>query len=202
MSPICSQCGYNNMFRAKFCRKCGSAISEDVFEIKETLHKVITFSIVCVSLFIFLMIVANIGIFVEVGVIQGFIGMAIIWPLTIFLILWIAVYLRGGTRVRRFVISDDSIIIQIPFRDLFQISWSDFRSIEIVRRATWDMVSNTQTRFYNFIFKEDNVLKSFEIESGREFSRKALKQIRAKLEVLANIKGIEYTYFKKPPKKS
>ncbi|MFX0075708.1 MAG: hypothetical protein ACFE96_09710, partial [Candidatus Hermodarchaeota archaeon] len=87
MSPICSQCGYNNIFRAKFCRKCGSAISEDVFEIKETLHKVIIFSVVCVSLFIFLMIVANIGIFVEVGVIQGFIGMAIIWPLTAFLII-------------------------------------------------------------------------------------------------------------------
>ncbi len=202
MSPICSECGYNNWFRAKFCRKCGSALSEDVFEIKETLHKAIIFSVVCVSLFIFLMIVANIGIFVEVGLVQGFIGMAIIWPLTILLILWIAYYLRGGTRVRRFVISDDSIIIQIPFRDLFQISWSDFRSIEIVRRATWDMVSNTQTRFYNFIFKRDNVLKSFEIESGREFSRKALKQIRAKLEELANNKGIEYTYFKKPPKNS
>ncbi len=202
MSPICSQCGFNNKFKAEFCVKCGSSLSEDAFEIKETLKKAIIFSIVCVSFFFFLMIVANIGIFVQVGVIQGFIGMAIIWPLTIVLILWIAYYLRGGTRVRRFVISKDYILIQIPNRDLFQISWSEFKSIEIIRRATWDAISNTQTRFYNLNFKGDNVLKSFEIESGREFSRKALKQIRAKLEELAMNKGIDYIYFKKPPKES
>ena len=202
MSPICSQCGFNNKFRVKFCVKCGSSLSEVIFEIKETLHKTIIFSIVCVSFFIFLMIVTNIGIFVELGVIQGFIAIAIIWPLTIFLILWIAFYLRGGTKVRRFVISNDYILIQIPHRDLFQISWSDFKSIEIVRRATRDLISNTQTRFYNLDFKGDNFLKSFEIESGREFSRKALKEIRAKLEELASNKGIDYIYFKKPPKES
>ncbi|MFX1594226.1 MAG: hypothetical protein ACFFCL_16160 [Promethearchaeota archaeon] len=202
MSPICSQCGFNNKFKAKFCVKCGSSLSEVILEIKETLHKAIVFSIVCMSLFIFIMIVANIGIFVQVGVVQGFIGIAIIWPLTFFLILWIAYYLRGGTRVRRFVISNDYILIQIPNRDLFQISWSEFKSIEIVRRATWDVISNTQTRFYNLNFKGDNFLKSFEIESGRELSRKALKQIRAKLEELASNKGIDYIYFKKPPKES
>ena len=202
MSPICSQCGFNNKFKAKFCEKCGSSLSEDIFEIKETLHKAIIFSIICVSCFIFIMILANIAIFIQIGVLQGIIGMAIIWPLTIFLILWITCYLSGGTKVRRFVISNDYILIHIPNRASFQIYWSDFKSIEIVRRATVDLISNTQTRFYNLNFKGDNSLKSFEIESGREFSRKAIKQIRAKLEELANSKGIDYTYFKKPPKKS
>ncbi len=202
MSKICSKCRFNNKFEAKFCENCGSSLSEDIFEIKETLQKAIIFSIICVSCFIFIMVVANIGIFLEVGVPQGFIGMAIIWPLTIFLILWIIYYLRGGTKVRRFVISNDYILIQIPNRTIFQISWSDFKTIKIVRRATWDLVTNTQTRYYNFNFKGDTHHKSFEIEAGREFSGKALKKIRSKLEELANNKVIEFIYFKKEPKKS
>jgi len=59
-----------------------------------------------------------------------------------------------------------------------------------------------KNKSYNLNFKGDNSLKSFEIESGREFSRKALKQIRTKLEELANSKGKDYIYFKKPPKTS
>jgi len=202
MSTICSNCGFNNKFEAKFCENCGSSLSEDIFEIRETLLKTIIFSILCVSCFIFIMVLANIAIFVEVGVSQGFIGMFIIWPLTILLILWITYYLRGGTKVRRFVISNEFILIQIPNRAIFQISWSDFKTIEIVRRSTWDLVTDTQTRYYNFNFKGDTLHKSFEIEGGREFSGKPLKKIRAKLEELANNKGIEYNYFKKQPKKN
>ena len=45
----------------------------------------------------------------------------------------------------------------------------------------------------------EDIVNSFEIESGREFSKKAIQQFRAKLEEISNKKGIKYTYFKKPP---
>ncbi|MFX1237518.1 MAG: zinc ribbon domain-containing protein [Promethearchaeota archaeon] len=200
MSPDCSQCGFNNRDKAKFCIKCGNSLSEILLEIKETLIKSIVFSIGCMFFFIFLMIIVNIAIFVEAGTLQGFVGIVIIWPLTFFLILWIKYYLRGGTKERKFTISKDDIKIQIPNRESFRISWSDFKSIEIVRRTIWNAVSDTQTRFYNLIFKGDDRIKSFEIESGREFSRKALKKIRMNLEEISNTKGIDYVFFKKPPK--
>jgi hypothetical protein len=198
MSPICLKCGYNNDSESKFCRNCGNLLTEYTFEIKETFKKSLIASIICLSFFVVLMIITNVALFVQLGSIPGFIGMAIIWPLSIFLFFWARYYLRGASKTRRFVISNDLILIEIPNRELFQILWTSFNSIEIHLRTTVDLNYATTT-YYNLIFKMGDTLNSFEIESGREFSKKALKQIRAKLEEISNKKGIKYTYFKKAP---
>lgn len=198
MSTVCSKCGFNNESESKFCKNCGNPLSEVSFEIKETLKKTIVSSIICVSIFVFFMILGNIAIFIQIGMVQGFIGMAIIWPITLILIIWITCYLSGGSKGRRFVISHEFILIEIPKRDLFQIFWTQFNSIEIYRRISTNIV-NAQTIHYNLIFKMRGIVKSFEIESGREFSRKAIKRIRTKLEEISNNKGIKYIYYKKPP---
>ena len=195
MSTVCSKCGFNNESKSKFCKNCGNPLSEVVFEVKETLKKTIVSSIICVSIYVFIMILANIAIFIQIGMVQGFIGMAIIWPITLILIIWITCYLSGGSKGRRFVISNEFILIEIPNRELFQILWTSFNSIEIHRRATVDLTDATTT-YYNLIFKMGDKINSFEIESGREFSKKALKQIRAKLEEISNQKDVKYTYFK------
>lgn len=197
MSPICSKCGHNNDIESKFCRNCGNILTEDIFEIKETFKKTVISSITCISIFIILMVILNVAMFTQGGFTQAFIGMAIIWPLTIILMFWIRYYLRGASKSRRFVISNDLILIEIPNRELFQILWSRFNSIEIHLRTTLDL-NDATTTYYNLDFKMGDTVNSFEIESGREFSKKAIKQIRAKLEDFSNKKGIKYTYFEKP----
>ena len=195
MSTVCSKCGFNNESKSKFCKNCGNPLSEVVFEVKETLKKTIVSSIICVSIYVFIMILANIAIFIQIGMVQGFIGMAIIWPITLILIIWITCYLSGGSKGRRFVISNEFILIEIPKRELFQILWTSFNSIEIHRRTTVDLTDATTT-YYNLNFKLGDTVNPFEIESGREFSKKALKQIRVKLEEISNKKGVKFTYFK------
>lgn len=198
MSHICSKCGYNNDSESKFCNNCGNLLSEDIFEIKEAFKKSLISSIICLLCFVVLMIITNVALFVQLGPTPGFIGMAIIWPLSIILFFWVRYYLRGASKTRRFVISNDLILIEIPNRELFQILWTRFNSIEIHLRTTVDLNYATTT-YYNFNFKMGDKVNSFEIESGREFSKKALKQIRAKLEEISVKKGIKYTYFKKAP---
>ncbi|MBN1802762.1 MAG: zinc ribbon domain-containing protein [Candidatus Lokiarchaeota archaeon] len=200
MTAVCSQCGFQNEIDAKYCGNCGSSLSEILLDIRETLIKAIVTSIGCLTFFIVLMIVVNVAIFAEVDIFKGLIITLIIWSLTSLLILWIVLYLRGGTKERRFVISDEEIVMQIPNRSNFRISWSAFNAIEIFRRTTWNAVSDTQTRYYEFNFKGNSFPESFVIESGRDFSRKAIKKIKFKMAELADKKGFDYNYFKKPPK--
>ena len=141
------------------------------------------------------MIITNVALFMQGGSTPGFIGIAIIWPLTIILFFWFRYYLRGASKTRRIVISNDLILIEIPNRELFQILWTRFNSIEIHRRTTVDLTDATTT-YYNLNFKLGDTVNPFEIESGREFSKKALKQIRVKLEEISNKKGVKFTYFK------
>ena len=195
MTPVCSKCGYNNDSDSKFCKNCGNLLAENIFEIKETFKKSVISSMICLSCFVVLMIITNVALFMQGGITPGFIGMAIIWPLSIILFFWVRYYLRGASKIRRFVISNDLILIEIPNRELFQILWTSFNSIEIHRRATVDLTDATTT-YYNLIFKMGDKINSFEIESGREFSKKALKQIRAKFEEISNQKDVKYTYFK------
>lgn len=102
-------------------------------------------------------------------------------PLTGLLILLVAIHLNGTRKIKRFTIKNDLIRIRIPYRTHFQVNWSDFNTIEVIKSKDRDPISDSDTFYFDFIFKGEDFIRSFEIECENEFSSKSLKEIRKKL---------------------
>jgi len=168
----------------------------DQIEIKETMKGQAT-GIICVDICaIILFTIVSIATFIiSEGNIIGVIIVIFIWLAIAGLILWSYRYIRGSGKIRKFMITDAFISIQKPDVRPFRVNVSDFNSIEVRRRITG--VKYTKKAFYKFTFTGPNYSSSYEIESQKDFSRKAIKKFREKLEEFSSRKGIQYSFRKR-----
>ena len=201
----CPQCGKINLPDDKFCKECGTELleySSEDFVIIEHLKGSLYGSIVCLTIFIGFMILVSYAVVSEVGI-QAIIALLIIWPIVILFMAWAVLYLRGLSKIRKFIITDDYIEIIVPLKPYFRVNWSDFDSIEITKRESMTTIPTTDRiilgpRFVYFklIFKGTGYEQNYEFESGKDFKARTKKKILTALEQYAKKKGKNFTGWK------
>jgi len=157
----------------------------DRFEIEESLRTSFCCGSCCSVCFVAFMLFISIGLFLKPP--SGFdpamlpLLLIIIWPIVIAFVIWVIFLLRGTTKTRIFLISNQEIKIFVPTKRPFQIQWSEFDNIEVKKRRTHSVVLDTITVYYTLIF-EGQGEREFTIESGKDFKTKTVKKILKNLE--------------------
>lgn len=194
---VCPKCAKVNEQGSKYCFNCGYNFSQRLLDIADTLESIQTFGIYCVScVSIFLIIMTFFG-FVEWGA-QGFIMLIIVVVAIIFMFLFIKSLTPSASKVRRFIITDEKIEIDVPNKPPFQTSWSEFDTIEINRIIRG--YAETQRTFYTFNFIGKHT-KSILLEGNKDF-KKIYKRIIPPLEEIALSKGKKFIGYSKKDKKA
>ena len=167
----------------------------DKIEIEETLKGQAT-SIICVDICaVILFTIVSIATFIiSEGNIIGIAIIIVIWLAIAGIGLWSYRYIRGSGKIRRFIITNDYISIQVPDHPPFTVNLSDFNTIETRRITTG--VKYTKKSFYIFTFTGPSYSNGYQIESQKDFSRKAIKKFRIQLEEFSARKGIQYSFRK------
>ncbi len=201
----CPQCGKINLPDDNFCKDCGFELKEygpEDFVIIEHLKASLYSSILCIAIFIGFMILISAAL-ISQYLVQAIIPFLIIWPIVIGFMVWATRYLRGLSKIRKFIITDDYIEIVVPHKTNFKVNWSDFDSIEITKRESITTVPTTDAvilgpRFVYFtlIFKGMSYEQNYEFESGKDFKVRTKKKIIAALEKYAKEKGKNFTGWK------
>lgn len=201
----CPQCGKINKHDNKFCTECGFELKKygpEDFVIIEHLKGSLYASIACITIFIAFMILVSVIVVSELGVLS-IIALLIIWLIILAFLGWASIYLRGLSKVRKFIITDECIEITVPNKPNFKVNWSDFDSIEITKRESMATVPIGDTiilgpRFVYFrlIFKGVDHEDSFEFESGKDFKVRTKKKILTTLQQFAEKKGKSFTGWK------
>ena len=164
-------------------------------EIEETLKGQAT-GIICVDICaIILFIIVSIAIIIiSEGNIIGIVIIIFIWLAMAGIIFWSYSYIRGSGKIRKFIIADDYISIQVPDNPPFTVNLSDFNTIEMRRITTG--VKYTKKVYYIFTFTGPNYSNAYQIQSQKHFSRKAIKKFRRQLEEFSARKGLQYSFRK------
>jgi len=201
MRKKCPQCGKKNIIEDKFCTNCGFEFKEydpGDFVIIEHLKGSLYGSIACLVIFIAFMILITIAIPSQVGA-QAIIPLIIIWPIVVGFLVWASRYLRGLSKIRKFVITSNYIEIIVPHKPYFRVNWSEFDAIEIQKREhqSWAVVPGRviigpRFIYFKIIFKGINFFQSYEFESGKDFKRKSRKEILIALEEFAQKMNKDY----------
>ncbi|MFX1571654.1 MAG: hypothetical protein ACFFB0_02815 [Promethearchaeota archaeon] len=167
----------------------------DKIEIEETLRGQAT-GIICVDVCaVILFIVVSIAtIIISEGSIIGIVIVIFIWIAMTGIGLWSYHYIRGSGKIRKFIITNDYISIQVPDNPPFTVNVSDFNTIETRRIITG--YKYTKKAFYIFTFTGPNYSNSHQIQSQKDFSRKAIKKFRRELEDFSARKGLNYSFRK------
>lgn len=165
------------------------------FEVEENLRTSFCCGWCCSVCFVSFMLFISIGFFLRPP--PGFdptmlpLLLLIIWPIVIIFVIWVAYLLRGTTKTRTFLISDQGIRIFVPTKSPFQIQWSDFDNIRVKKRTTTAVILDTTTVYYTLIFERQGD-RRFEIESGKDFKKRTIKRILANLEEFCNKMNKQY----------
>ncbi|MFX0135994.1 MAG: zinc-ribbon domain-containing protein [Candidatus Hodarchaeota archaeon] len=201
----CPQCGNINLPDDKFCKECGTELPEysaEDFVIIEHLKGSLYGSIICIAIFVGFMILVTYAVISELGV-QAIIALLIIWPIVIGFMFWATRYLRGLSKIRKFIITDDYIEIIVPHKPHFRVNWSDFDSIEITKRESMGtlptpdgIILGPRFVYFTLIFRGTNYEQNFEFESGKDFKVRTKKKILTALEQYATKKGKDFTGWK------
>jgi len=201
----CPKCGKINLPDDTFCKECGFKLqeyNEGDFVIIEHLKRSLYASICCIAMFIWFMILVSIAIASQF-LAQAIIPLIIIWPIVIGFLVWASIYLRGLSKIRKFIITDEFIEIVVPHKPIFKVNWSDFDSIEITKRESMTTIPTTDSiilgpRFVYFtlIFKGVSQKQKYEFESGKDFKVRTRKKILTSLEQYAKKKGKSFTGWK------
>ena len=198
----CPQCGKINLPDDKFCKECGFELKEyspEDFVIIEHLKGSLYGSIICIAIFIWIMILVTVALISQYFV-QGIISILIIWPIVIGFLFWTSRYLRGLSKTRKFIITEDYIEIIVPHKPDFKVNWSDFDSIEITKRESMTAVPTTsgvilgpKFVYFTLIFKGMSYEQDYQFESGKDFKVRTRKKILTALEQYAKRKSKNFT---------
>ena len=129
-------------------------------------------------------------------------GVAVIWIVIVIATIPTLIIYKQPSRIRTFSISDKSIRIMVPKREMFQIIWDQIKAVEVKRtvtgRSTFTLDDAlTPLHVYNNIIftTTDGSQRNYLIDMTREFPKKTCKKIRVLLEQYAKKmnKGYEYT---------
>jgi hypothetical protein len=201
----CPQCGKKNKPDDKFCTECGTELKEyspGDFVIIEHLKGSLYGSIVCLTIFIAFMILVTVAVSSEFGA-RAIIPLIIIWPIVIGFMYWASVYLRGLSKIRKFIITQEYIEIIVPHKPYFRVNWSEFDSIEITKRESMTtiptgdgIIIGPRFVYFTLIFKGKSIEESFEFESGKDFKARSKKKILIALQEFAEQKGKNFTGWK------
>ncbi len=197
----CPQCGKKNIPEDKFCTNCGFELKEyspGDFVIMEHLKGSLYGSIACLTIFIAFMILVTVAVSSQYGI-QAIIPLIIIWPIVIGFMFWASRYLRGLSKIRKFIITGEYIEIIVPHKPYFRVNWSEFDAIEVQKRdhQTWavlpgKVIIGPRFIYFKLIFKGSNFTESYEFESGKDFKRRSRKEILIALEEFAQKMNKDY----------
>ncbi len=197
----CPQCGKKNIAEDKICTKCGFELKEynpGDFVIIEHLKGSLYGSIACLTIFIAFMILVTVAIGSQYGT-QAIIPLIIIWPIVIGFMFWASIYLRGLSKIRKFVITAEYIEIIVPHKPYFRVNWSELDSIEVRKRShqTWAalpgrIIIGPRFVYFKLIFEGTNFTQSYEFESGKDFKRSSRKEILIALDEYAQKMNKDY----------
>ena len=167
----------------------------NIIEIKEVLRTSFYLGICCLVFTIIIMVIISIATISITGGYSGY-YLAIFLPIIAILIIWLVYSSKRSKKFRRFTMSDEFIIIQVPNKPLFKVNLSDFDTIEVRRNTSADVFTSGRTTRYTFTFRGNGFTDAYIIKSQSDFSRKAIIEIREKLEEFSGIKGKQYIYKK------
>ena len=140
-------------------------------------------------IFLSIMIFASISILIIIGGLIAFFALIIIWIIIgLFIIPISKIVLRGTSKLRKFIISDNFIQILVPPKPIFQVSWSDFDLIELKIHS---LRSKKSVKMYELIFIGEDFQQSFKILYGKDFYRKFFEIIEL-LQECAHKKKIKF----------
>jgi len=201
----CPQCGKINLPDDNFCKKCGIELKEyspEDFVIIEHLKGSLYGSIICIAVFIGFMILVSVAIVSQYQG-QAILPFLIIWPIVIGFLFWTSRYLRGLSKIRMFIITDEYIEIVVPHKPDFKVNWSEFDSIEITKRESMatvptgkGIIFGPRFVYFTLIFKGMSYEQNYEFESGKDFKSKTRKKILIALEEFTKRKGKDFTGWK------
>ena len=171
----------------------------DKFVIEETLKRSFKISLCIIICFEYFLIAMAITFLInppkEIQPNQLFIFEIVFWIAIVAVPLITIPLLRGLRELRTFEITANKIEIKIPSKDRFKIEWSEFDKIQVEKRERvgGPILPPTYTGiryvFYNLIFKKDDqVVRNFEFESGRDFKVRSRKKIIFNLQEFAQKK--------------
>jgi len=173
----------------------GSTNQSIKFEVVETLKRELRCGITGMIILVLFMIMVSVGVVSEIPD-KAVIALIIIWSIVLGVIGGFIYYMRGFSKIRSFIITDQYIEINVPHKPYFRVNWSEFDSIEITKRETSTAVPSTEGvilgpkfLYFNLIFSGEGFKQSYEFESGKDFKVSSRKKILIALEQHAKEKN-------------
>lgn len=181
-----------------------------IIEIKETMRKSYYASIFCEVFGVFLLVITTIAIVMisktaenEFQKTAGTLILLFFDLVMIGFLIYVGFKMRGGRKVRSFVIDENTITFKTPNKPTFSVNLDSFNTVEVSRiskEKALDFVLDeimwihSRTIYYRFHFIE--ATKSYIVESQKDYSRKGLNKIRAALEQYCQVHGKSYIFKK------
>jgi len=97
------------------------------------------------------------------------------------------------SKKRTFQITDDGITIDVPYKDFFQINWSEIEKIKI--RKEYSGFVKPRKLHYVLIFTSSKVYRTYSMLKGWDFRRSTIKRILRVLDSYSQNLGIEFIEF-------
>lgn len=163
---------------------------QERFEITEDLKVSFYLIIVIIACFLIFMSILTYNIISDETP-GGPVMLGFIWPVSIIFLVLIIYVMRGLTKIRSFIINNDEIKISIPNRPEFKILWSEIENVQIKKHGFG------RTRVFELVFTNNEASLSFRYKPGHDFRVRTNKKIYAALENWCEIKGKDFSGYKR-----
>ena len=160
------------------------------FEITEDLKVSFYMIIVIIACFLIFMSILSYNVISD-GAPGGTLILGFIWSVSIVFLVVLLYFTRGFRKIRSFIINDDGIKISIPNRPEFRILWLEIEKVQIEKHGFG------KTLMIELIFSNKEASLSFRHKPGSDFRVKTNKQIYAALENWCEIKGRDFSGYKR-----
>ncbi|MFX1269131.1 MAG: hypothetical protein ACFFAK_14320 [Promethearchaeota archaeon] len=94
------------------------------------------------------------------------------------------------SKKRIFQITEDGITIDVPYKDFFQVSWSDIEKVKV--RKEYSGFVKPRKLHYILIFIGSKVYRTYSMLKGWDFRSSTIKKILRVLDTYSQNLGIEF----------
>jgi len=94
------------------------------------------------------------------------------------------------SKKRIFQITEDSITIDVPYKDFFQINWSEIEKIKV--RKEYSGFVKPRKLHYVLIFTGSKIYRTYSMLKGWDFRKPTIKRIFRFLDTYSQNLGIEF----------
>jgi hypothetical protein len=95
------------------------------------------------------------------------------------------------SKKRSFQITEDSIIIDVPYKEFFQIDWSEIEKIKVKKH--YSGLLKPRKLHYILIFTGPKLYRTYSILKSWDFRKSTIKKILSVLDTHAQNLGIKFT---------